>query len=227
MSVVFEVNSGRPDESAEAIEAASRAINDGGLVVFPTDTVYGIACLPNDAHATGRLFESKRRPSGLNLPVLAHSAQEALDLAAPGDAARMLAETFWPGPLTLVLARGARSKGWRLGDATGTIALRVPDHVLPLALLGVTGPLAATSANISGRQPLRDRASLLHAFGEAVGVYIVAPAGARTPSGRSSTVVDLTGPKLRVLREGPIDAATISSAIGGRRGREDVPGMQG
>jgi L-threonylcarbamoyladenylate synthase len=215
VSLLFELSPARTSEASDALGAAFEAIQDRRLVVFPTDTVYGIACLPWDPKATGHLFEAKRRPSELNLPVLASSAKEALDLVILTDAARRLADRFWPGPLTMVLDRGPESKSWELGEAKDTIGVRVPDHALSLALLSITGPLAVTSANLSGSPPLEDRAALQDAFGEAVAVYILARAPSRTLSGRSSTVVDLTGPELRVLREGPIDAPTLSSVMKG------------
>jgi tRNA threonylcarbamoyl adenosine modification protein (Sua5/YciO/YrdC/YwlC family) len=208
---------------AEALEASAEALKAGALLVFPTDTVYGIACRPDASTATDRLFEAKRRPPGLNLPVLAPSTEAALDLSVPDDAARRLARAFWPGPLTMVLARGERSSDWALGEATRTIGVRVPDHVFSLALLARTGPLAATSANISGEKPLADLASLREVFGLAVAVYIVERGAADRSAGRSSTVVDLTGQKLRVVREGPINAAAISSVAGISSGARTNP----
>lgn len=216
MSAVFEVDPSRPGQAIEAIkaiEAATIALRAGGLVILPTETVYGIASRPDDPGATARLFEAKRRPAGLNLPVLAASVHEAWDLAVANQAAGRLAAALWPGPLTMVLPRGDRSRDWALGRETGTIGLRVPDHALTLALLERSGPLAATSANISGVPPLAGRAALQEAFGEAVAVYVVAPKGAPAPSGRSSTVVDLTGEEPRVLREGPIDASRIAALL--------------
>jgi L-threonylcarbamoyladenylate synthase len=216
MTVVFEVDSSRPEEVANAIAAAADAVYAGGLVVLPTDTVYGVACRPDDPEATTRLFEAKHRPAGLNLPVLAHSAAEALDLTVPNDAADRLARAFWPGPLTIVLARGRRSKGWPLGAATQTIGVRVPDHAFSLALLKRVGPLAATSANISGGEPLNDRAALRDAFGDDVAVYIVEQVP-RIQWRPSSTVVDLTGRGPRVLREGSIDASSLAGAVASQK----------
>jgi L-threonylcarbamoyladenylate synthase len=209
MSLVFEVDPSRPSEADQAIQAAAEALEAGGLVVFPTETVYGIASRPDDEEATARLFEAKRRPLGLNLPVLAQSPPEALELVSPSVVARRLAAAFWPGPLTMVLPRGAPSRGWSLGEATATLGVRVPDHAISLALLKRSGPLASTSANISGIPPLSERAALQQAFGEAVAVYVMIAPGMEIDAGRSSTVVDLTGRELRVLREGPIDAARL------------------
>lgn len=213
MSAVFEVDPSRPGEATEAIESATAALTAGALVIFPTETVYGIASRPDDPQATARLFEAKRRPTGLNLPVLAPSAKEAMELVEANEAARRLAAAFWPGPLTMVLPRGARSRHWPLGDETSTVGVRVPDHALSLALLERAGPLAATSANITGIAPLGDGEALQQVFGEAVAVYVVAPTGAQPKVGMSSTVVDLTGEELRVLREGPIDSSRLAAVI--------------
>ena len=210
MSEVFEVDPSRPEEAAEAVAAAAHALRAGHLVVFPTDTVYGIACRADEPSATSRLFRAKRRPTVLNLPVLAPSAGEALDLIQANDAARRLAGAFWPGALTLVLPRAERAMGWFLGEETRTIGVRVPDHPLSLVLLECAGALAATSANISGTAPSPDPTALPDAFGENVAVYVLISPGSQPPAGSSSTVVELAGDELRVLREGPIDAGEIA-----------------
>jgi L-threonylcarbamoyladenylate synthase len=212
MSRLFDVDPSHPDTAMEAIDVAAEAVRAGNLVVFPTDTVYGLACRPDDPPATARLFAAKRRPSGLTLPVLAASADQAFDLVVPDERAARLAEAFWPGPLTVVLPRGRASRDWRLGDIAESIGVRVPAHLLALALLQRTGPLAATSANISGEQPIGEGRSLAGAFGENVAVYLLASRSAG--SARSSTVVDLTGTELVVLREGPIDPRAILAAAG-------------
>jgi L-threonylcarbamoyladenylate synthase len=212
MSRVFEVDPSYPDGPREAIDAAADAAKAGSLVVFPTDTVYGLACRPDDPAATARLFAAKRRPSGLTLPVLAASADEALDLVVSDERAVRLAEEFWPGPLTMVLPRGRRSRDWRLGDAAESIGVRVPNHPLSLALLFRTGPLAATSANVSGEEPIGEGRVLSEVFGRDVAVYLLAPMG--SGSARSSTVVDLTGGEPVVLREGPIEPGAILAAAG-------------
>jgi len=137
-------------------------------VVLPTETVYGIACRPDDAGATARLFEAKRRPRGLNLPVLAATAGAALALADVPEQAPALAAAFWPGPLTIVLRRSASSSSWDLGDEHGTIGVRVPDLLLTRAVLEAAGPLGVTSANLSGEPAASDRDALLATFGDGV-----------------------------------------------------------
>jgi len=211
MRAVLEVDPGRPDEAA--LGQATAALVVGELVVFPTETVYGIAARPDDPSATRRLFVAKRRPSGLNLPVLAPSAEAAWRLANPDARADCLAAAFWPGPLTIVLPRSPVSLPWHLGDAEATVGVRVPDHPLTRALLERAGPLAATSANLSGRPPLESRDDLLAAFGDAVAVYLVLAPGSTSPSGVPSTIVDLTVDPFRVLRAGPIVEADIRTAL--------------
>jgi L-threonylcarbamoyladenylate synthase len=223
VSEVFEVDPSRPDDAAEAVAAAAHALLAGHLVVFPTDTVYGIACRPDEPSATSRLFRAKRRPAGLNLPVLAPSAGEALDLIQANDAARRLAGAFWPGALTLVLPRAERSMGWFLGEETRTIGVRVPDHPLSLALLERAGPLAATSANISGSAPSPDHTAIPDAFGETVAVYILISPGSQDLAGSSSTVVELADDELRMLRNGPIGAGEIARVVGIRSGARTNP----
>lgn len=222
MSEVYAVDAARPDDTGKGLAAAAAAVGRGDLVVVPTETVYGIACRPDDPRATGRVFEAKRRPRGLNLPVLVPSAGAAWEIAEPNPVARRLAGRFWPGPLTLVLPRGPGSGSWRLGQADSTVAVRVPDHPLTRALMDRTGPLAATSANVSGRPPLRTRDELLEAFGDQVAVYLVLASADPGASGLASTVVDLTGAAPEVVRCGPITEAAIHAVAEGSSPAQSV-----
>jgi tRNA threonylcarbamoyl adenosine modification protein (Sua5/YciO/YrdC/YwlC family) len=188
------------DPIADAIAAAQR----GCLIVFPTDTVYGIGTRPDDAAATGRLFETKQRPRGLTLPVLAPSTAVARRLARFDDRAERLALALWPGAVTLVLPRSPVTADWDLGGDRDTIGLRVPDHAMALAVLAA-GPLATTSANRSGDPPATTCDELESAFGEDVDVYLCAQ---EPLVGAASTVVSVVG-DLEVLRVGSIDPETI------------------
>jgi tRNA threonylcarbamoyl adenosine modification protein (Sua5/YciO/YrdC/YwlC family) len=191
---------------ADAIAAARR----GELIVFPTDTVYGIATRPDDGAATGRLFEAKRRPRGLTLPVLAATPDAARRLALFDDRADRLALALWPGAVTLVLPRSEVSAGWDLGGEPGSIGVRVPDH--PLAREVLAGaPLATTSANRSGDPPATTCDELVAAFGNDVEVYLCAD---EPLVGAASTVVSLVG-DLEVLRVGSVAAETIARLSGG------------
>jgi len=183
---------------AEAVAAAQR----GELIVFPTDTVYGIATRPDLASATARLFEAKARPLGLTLPVLVASAGAARGLARFDDRAERLAAACWPGGLTLVLPRSGLAQDWDLGGDVASIGVRVPAHPLALAILSATGPLAATSANRSGDPPATTCDELVEAFAGDVEVYLCAD---EPLTGAASTVVSLLGPELEVLRAGDLD----------------------
>jgi tRNA threonylcarbamoyl adenosine modification protein (Sua5/YciO/YrdC/YwlC family) len=212
---VCEVDTARPDVADEAIEAAAAAARAGRLVVLPTETVYGIAARPDDEAATRELFEAKRRPAGLNLPILAPTTESAWTVGLKTHGAENLAAKFWPGPLTLVLPRTDVAREWYLGDEPDTVGVRVPDHSIASRLLAKTGPIAATSANLSGQPPLASRDDLVAAFGDAVAVYLVLPPELPPPEGQASTVVDLGAGAPRVLRDGPISQASVDSAFHG------------
>ena len=195
------------------IREAAAAVADGELIVFPTDTVYGIGTRPDDAQATARLFEAKRRPRDLELPVLA-ATQEALRAIAVFDRrADHLAAACWPGPLTIILSRTPQSAGWELGGDPGTVGVRVPKHPLALAVLAATGPMAVTSANLSGEPPALSCDDLERAFGDLVSFYLCQDSPLE---GSASTVVDLTGDPAQVLRPGalPYDALARSMPAG-------------
>jgi L-threonylcarbamoyladenylate synthase len=177
-------------------------------VVLPTDTVYGVGARPDIPGATAKLFRAKGRPRSLTLPVLLPDVDAAERVAPLGARIRALAERFWPGPLTMVVPRGTPSREWDLGDERDTVGLRVPDHAVALALLAGAGPLAVTSANRSG-EPTPPRCDGVQAvFGDDVDVYLCAGRVA----GRSSTVVDLTRTRPRVLRRGGIPELEIQRA---------------
>ncbi len=205
MSLRFVVDPARPHGAAPAVDAAVAALASGEPVVFPTETVYGIACRPDRAAATARLFKAKRRPEGLALPVLAATAEEALALAGrPPAAPWFRGVPFWPGPVTFVLPRGERSKAWPLGAREETIALRVPDHPIARAVLERSGPLAVSSANVSREAPASTERELVEAFGDLVAVYLVVPEALRPDEHPPSSIIDLSGERPRLLRRGAV-----------------------
>jgi L-threonylcarbamoyladenylate synthase len=198
-----------PDE--DRIERAAAAAIAGRLIVFPTDTVYGIGARPDDAAATGRLFEAKGRPRDLELPVLIGSADEARRIAVLDDRAEALARRFWPGPLTIVVPRSEASRAWELGGDPSTIGVRMPRHPVALALLRTTGPLAATSANRSGEPPAKTCEELEATFGDAVETHLCDP---EPLDGEPSTVVELVEHGWRLLREGAASERAIHEVLG-------------
>jgi L-threonylcarbamoyladenylate synthase len=180
---------------------AAAAARGGELIVFPTDTVYGIGTRPDDPSATARVFEAKRRPRDLELPVLVATVEAARAVAVFDQRAERLAAALWPGPLTLVLQRGADASGWDLGGDPTTVGVRAPHHPLALALLAETGPLAVTSANLSGRRPAETCDELQELFGDHVAVYLCPE---EPLDGVASTVLDLAHGPATVIREGSL-----------------------
>ena len=205
MPPVFELT--EPGDAA--LDAAEQALARGDLVVLPTDTVYGVAARPDVAGAPDRVFEAQRRRRGLTLPVLAADLEQAGRVGSLDPRANTVAERFWPGALTLVLPREPAAASWDLGEERATVALRVPDHPVALALLARTGPLAATSANRSGRATPDDCVGVREELGDAVAVYLCAGTLSAVPS----TIVDLTGQEPRVLRAGALAPGEVLDAL--------------
>jgi tRNA threonylcarbamoyl adenosine modification protein (Sua5/YciO/YrdC/YwlC family) len=180
---------------------AAAAARGGELIVFPTDTIYGIATRPDDPAATARLFEAKRRPRDLELPVLVATVEAARAVALLDQRAERLAAALWPGSLTLVLPRGSAASGWDLGGDPTTVGVRAPHHPMALALLAETGPLAVTSANLSGRPPAGTCDELQALFGDHVAVFLCQ----EDPLvGVASTVLDLAHGPATIIREGSL-----------------------
>jgi tRNA threonylcarbamoyl adenosine modification protein (Sua5/YciO/YrdC/YwlC family) len=188
------------------LETALAELDAGRAVVIPTDTVYGLAVSLRAAGAVARLFDIKGRPRSKAIPVLGHDAA-ALEAVASFDERARTAARLWPGPLTIVLRR---APGFEvdLGGTGSTVAVRVPAHPIAEELLRLSGPLAVTSANISGEPPLTTAAAAEEVFGRTVTVL---DGGAC--EGAPSTVVDLTGAAPRVLREGALGAAQLQELM--------------
>ncbi|HYJ60198.1 MAG TPA: L-threonylcarbamoyladenylate synthase [Actinomycetota bacterium] len=206
--------------TATPLDDAVAAARRGALIVFPTDTVYGVGTRPDDPAATAAVFAAKDRPADLTLPVLVASAGEARRIAAFDARADVLADGCWPGPLTLVLPRTDAAAGFDLGGDPATIGVRVPDHPLALAVLARTGPLAVTSANRSGEPPATTCDQLVATFEDAVAVYLCEEPALE---GRSSTVLDLAHGPARVLRAGDVSADRLARLLPGEGPLLDSP----
>jgi len=198
-------------ETDAALEAAREAVAAGQCVVFPTDTVYGIGCAAFDAKAVTRLLDAKRRGRDMPPPVLIAEASMLRALAGQvPDAARKLVARFWPGALTIIV-KAQRSLPLDLGDTRGTVAVRVPDHDQARALLRRTGPMAVSSANVSGQPAATTAGEARHMLEDAVAVYLD---GGRAPGGEASTIIDFTGDEHgRVLRQGALDLEELRGVV--------------
>ena len=190
-----------PQTWGPSIDEAVNALARGRLVVLPTDTVYGIGADAFSPQAVRALLAAKGRGEQMPPPVLMPdlATLDGLAVDVPADA-RTLAQTFWPGGLTIIV-KSAPSLAWDLGETHGTVALRVPQHAAALALLRRTGPLAVSSANLTGQPAATTAAAAREQLGESVDVYLD---GGPTPGPTPSTILDATGERLRLVRAGAI-----------------------
>lgn len=193
-----------PTARAAGLDAATAAIARGELVIVPTDTVYGVAADAFTPRAVAALLAAKNRGRAMPVPVLIGEASTVAGLVVElPEVANRLAQQFWPGGLTLVLEH-APSLAWDLGEAEGTVAVRLPDDEVVRDLLRRTGPLAVSSANRSGRPAATTAAEAQQQLGERAAVLL--DGGPR--AGRAaSTIVDCTSDVPRILRIGvvPVD----------------------
>jgi L-threonylcarbamoyladenylate synthase len=205
----FDCTGDDPTSNVEACEAARQAIKDGECIVLPTDTVYGIGVDAFSAEAVQRLLDAKNRGRDMPPPVLIGEPALIRTLAAEvPETANALVERHWPGALT-VICRIQPSLRMDLGDAEGTIALRVPHHDLAREILRKTGPMAVSSANISGRPAALTCDDAIDQLGDSVSVYLDGgPLGGA--GGAPSTIVDFThNEDGEVLRRGAISVETL------------------
>lgn len=200
----------------DAVRRASSALDAGALAVVPTDTQYALSADALDEDAVLRVFAAKRRGADMALPVCIAGIEDLHHVAYATPLARVLAERFWPGGLTLVL----KARPWlpdALTGGSGTVAVRVPAAEFALALARAFGPYTVTSANRHGEPAALDVATARAALGDDVAVYVD---GGRLP-GVPSTMVDATGEDAKVLRAGAVRAEEVVAV--GSAGRREVP----
>jgi L-threonylcarbamoyladenylate synthase len=199
-----------PEARAAGLDAAAVAITQGELVLLPTDTVYGVAADAFTPSAVTGLLAAKNRGRAMPVPVLIGEASTLSGLVVKlPPVAHQLAEAFWPGGLTLVLEH-APSLAWDLGDAEGTVAVRLPDDDIARDLLRRTGPLAVSSANRSGRAAATTAAQAVEQLGSHAAVVL--DGGPRQGSA-ASTIVDCTRPVPRVLRVGALPLERLREVV--------------
>ena len=205
-------------ELRRQVDKGISVLSRGGVVDFPTDTVYGLGASSRDFPAVERVYEVKQRPRDMPLPLLLGGISQISEVAGPvPPLAWRLAEKFLPGALTLVLLKS----GSVLDVITAggnTVAVRVPAHPVPLALIeGLGAPILGTSANLSGRLSALEAGEVCAQFGDSIDLVID---GGRCPGGLESTIVDVTGEVPVVLREGAIALSELELAGGGIKFRK-------
>jgi L-threonylcarbamoyladenylate synthase len=204
-------------QRTEGLAAAAVAVLNGELVVLPTDTVYGIGADAFSAAAVTLLLTTKGRGRETPPPVLVGTVRAASALVdGLGPYGQELIDEFWPGGLTIV-CRAARTLSWDLGDTKGTVAVRMPQDPVTLDLLRETGPMAVSSANLTGQPAATTAQEARDQLGDAVAVYLD---GGPSAGGKASTIVDLTGDAPRLLRQGAISIGRLREIAGVRAGGE-------
>lgn len=198
-----------PADHANSLAAALQVLQAGDLVAFPTDTVYGVGALVQDATAIDKLYRVKGRNTEKAIPVLLGDMAQLPHIADDfGSIASRLAERFWPGPLTLVVSKNPSLPG--ILSPYPTIGIRMPDHPVALALLKAAGPLAVTSANLSGAGSVTTTQAVLVQLGGRIPLILD---GGETPGGNPSTVVDCIGVEPVILRPGPLTIDDLLAAL--------------
>jgi len=198
------------DVRAGALSSAAHCVSSGQLVVLPTDTVYGIGADAFDANAVNDLLAAKGRGRDMPVPVLVGSWSTIDGLVSViTERTRSLIEAFWPGGLTLVVEH-APTLAWDLGDARGTVAIRMPLHPVAIELLESTGPMAVSSANRSGQPAATTAEEAREQLGESVAVYLD---GGPACAGVASTIVDVTAEVPRILRAGAVSVDALREVV--------------
>jgi L-threonylcarbamoyladenylate synthase len=204
---ILAVDPQAPNE--DAVTEAAEAILRGGVVAFPTDTVYGLSCSLMDPLAVEFVYRLKRRPSHLSVIALIPETDAVYPLVdALPEVAEALMKRFWPGPLSIIF-KASPLVPLRVRGERGTIALRVPKHPLSHALLeAVGGPLVSSSANLSGQPPCADAVEIVRVFGNQIDVILD---GGPAPTTQPSTVVDISSGRVELVRPGAVDVSEFTA----------------
>ena len=197
---------------ANALDEVLGVLRSGGLVVYPTDTLYGLGADPFNPNSLARLFAAKQRPPGQPVSIVVADLDAAKRLAVISPSAEAMCRRWLPGALTLIFRPAADTPN-SVVSSENTVAIRVPNHAIALLLAKRFGPITATSANLHGKPPPAEAWQAAEQLGESVDLYLDA---GPCPVGRESTVVDLTGPEPRVIREGAVSADRLG-LVGRRR----------
>ena len=198
-----------PADNTNAIPHALEILKRGGLVAFPTDTVYGVGALAFDADAVESIYVAKNRPVEKAIPILIGGPEDLDKVTTEVPLiAEKLATRFWPGPLTLIVPKHPKLPD--VVSATPTVGVRVPDHPVARALLTVAGPMAVTSANISGMDSPKTAEDVNHQLNGRIPLILE---GGETPGGIPSTVVNCLETEPIILRKGPVTSKDIQIVL--------------
>ena len=193
-------------EIQKQIDRGIAILKQGGVVAFPTDTVYGLGACADNQLAVARVYQVKERPGNMALPLLLSDTSQISEVAEPvPPIAWLLADSFLPGALTIVLSKSHSVLDIVTGGGN-TVAVRIPAHPIPVALAKELGPIVGTSANLSGKPSALMADEVSRQFGDKIDLVID---GGRCPGGRESTIVDVTGEKPIILREGAISREAL------------------
>ncbi len=196
-------------QDPSALIRALEVLQSGGLVAFPTDTVYGVGGLAFDGKAVESIYLAKDRPNEKAIPILIADIEDLVKVSFSIPMVAMkLAARFWPGPLTLVVPKFPGLP--EAVSATSTVGVRIPDHIFARALLRVAGPMAVTSANLSGQPSPSTAQEVLAQLNQRISLILD---GGTTPGGLPSTVVDCSRTKLEIKRTGPISDGEIFAVV--------------
>jgi len=196
--------------TVDKIREASIIVKNGGLIVYPTDTVYGFGCDPFNARAVKRIFKTKGERKEKPLPILGSDIGCIQKIAYMNEKARKISERFWPGPLTLVVPK-KRALPDIVTCGLDSVGVRIPNHAAAVQLISLCdGLLVGTSANKTGKKPPKTAHEAAEQLGERVEIILD---GGPTPLGQESSVVDLTSKKPKMLREGPIKLEEVLSLL--------------
>ncbi len=198
-------------ELSEHADRAAQVMQQGGILIGPTDTLYGIMAVATDEQAYQRIFELKGRVPSQPLPLIAADFEQVVEFCDMPEAAVTLARHFWPGPLTLVLPAKKKAPQWcQAGD--GTLAIRVPDHLFCCELSAAAGaPLTATSANLSGQPAARSLSQVPARLKAGADVLVD---GGEAPHSRPSTILRISGGCVQMLREGAVAEEKLCNLLG-------------
>lgn len=192
----------------DGIKLAAVTVKRGGLVVFPTDTVYGLGCDPRNPESVELIYRIKKRDESKNLPILGYSKEEISKIAIFDKVSNKIADKFWPGPLTLVLKLNDE-KIKRVMDLDDKIAVRVPNHSCILSLLKECKLIVGTSANYSGNPSYSDSKKVLENFSG----FDVFLDGGIIPNSIESTVIEIVEGELKILRHGKISEKELTTSF--------------